>query len=405
MEKVRDMLNICFLGKSKIEYSGKGIEDQLGNKAIALICLLVLNERRYLSREKIIGYLWPDSNIEAAKYNLRYNLWLIKKNISEDKNHNIFLKVDNDCCSINRNYEFTCDIIDIMKSKPSFDDSVESILKLKKLFRGDLLEGCYFNKCDEFNDLIIYERINFEQRKVKILQRLVEVYKKDNRYDDCIEIINEILEIEPYDEKMVLKLMDVYQKSGKRAVAINYFNKFSYSLSCSLGIDPSNELKNKYNEIKMSASNCQCSDETRNIENINMKSSNESYSDIKIVSYCIKNVDYFWMSDVIGKIVNAGVDDCISKLSQKQLMDLSYIQSDILKFCNKPIDIIHDYKREVIDVCIINSFVKLLETVCHEKSVTITILNNEDIDKISASVVEYLRKIHIKGLNIDDIMC
>jgi DNA-binding SARP family transcriptional activator len=46
------MLNLRFLGKSKIEYNGKNIEDQLGNKAIALICLLVLNERRYLSREK-----------------------------------------------------------------------------------------------------------------------------------------------------------------------------------------------------------------------------------------------------------------------------------------------------------------------------------------------------------------
>jgi DNA-binding SARP family transcriptional activator len=216
------MLNLRFLGKSKIEYNGKNIEDQLGNKAIALICLLVLNERRYLSREKIIGYLWPDSNTDAAKYNLRYNLWLIKKNILEDKNNNSFLKVDTECCGINSKYEFKCDIIEIMKFKPSCQDSVESILKLKKLFRGDLLEGYYFNKCDEFNDLIIYERINFEQRKVKILNRLVEVYENDKRYEDCIEVLNEILEIEPYDEKTVLKLMDIYQKSGKRAVAINY---------------------------------------------------------------------------------------------------------------------------------------------------------------------------------------
>lgn len=385
------MLNICFLGKSKIEYDGKGIEDKLGNKAIALIALLVLNERRYLSREKIIGYLWPDSNIDAAKYNLRYNLWLIKKNIAEDKNHNLFLKVDNDCCSVNKDYEFKCDIIDIMKFKPSGEDSVDSILKLKKQFRGDLLEGCYFNKCDEFNDLIIYERINFEQRKVRILQRLVEIYENDKRYEDCIEVLNEILEIEPYDEKMVLKLMDIYQKSGKRAVAINYFNKFSYSLSCSLGINPSNELKNKYNEIKMAESSNQFSDEINN--NVTKKE-----TDLKIVSYCIKNVKYFWMADIIGKIIDCDVEDCICQLSQKQLIDLSCIQSDVLKFCNEHISITHDYK--INDVCIINSFIKLLETVCRERSMTILILNYGDIDEISANIVEYLRKIQIKGLNI-----
>lgn len=394
--KGNDMLNICFLGKSKIEYDGKEIEEHLGNKATALICLLVLNERRYLSREKIIGYLWPDSNIEAAKYNLRYNLWLIKKNITEDKNHNLFLKVDNDCCGINKKYEFTCDIIDIMKFKPSNEDSIESILKLKKLFRGDLLEGCYFNKCDEFNDFIIYERINFEQRKVKILQRLVEVYEMDKRYDDCIDILNEILEIEPYDEKIVLKLMNIYQKSGKRAVAIDYFNKFSYSLSCSLGINPSNELRNKYNEIKMAVSDCQSCDETINSNVAELK---ENYPDIKIVSYCIKNVEYFWMAEVIGKIIDLGVDNCIERLSQKQLMDLSYIQSEILKFCNEKVDII-DYKREIISVCIISSFIKLLEAVCHERNLTIIILNYADIDEISANVVEYLRRIQMKGLNI-----
>ncbi|NLK71973.1 MAG: hypothetical protein GX285_03000, partial [Clostridiales bacterium] len=315
------MLNLRFLGKSKIEYNGKNIEDQLGNKAIALICLLVLNERRYLSREKIIGYLWPDSNTDAAKYNLRYNLWLIKKNILEDKNNNSFLRVDTECCGINSKYEFNCDIIDVMKFKPSCQDSIESILKLKKLFRGDLLEGYYFNKCDEFNDLIIYERINFEQRKVKILNRLVEVYENDKRYEDCIDVLNEILEIEPYDEKTVLKLMDIYQKSGKRAVAINYYNEFSYNLSCSLGIHPSIELRNKYNEIKMSVAEL---NETKSSKDITAKD-----KDINIISYCIKNVEYFWMSDVIGKIINLGVDNCIKQLNQKQLMDLGYIQSDI----------------------------------------------------------------------------
>ncbi|MDD4089105.1 MAG: BTAD domain-containing putative transcriptional regulator [Tissierellia bacterium] len=388
------MLNLSFLGKSKIEYDGKEIEDKLGNKAIALVCLLVLNERRYLSREKIIGYLWPDSNTDAAKYNLRYNLWLIKKNIQEDKNNNSFIKVDTECCVINSKYEFNCDIIDIMKFKPSCRDSVESMLKLKRLFRGDLLEGCYFNKCDEFNDLIIYERINFEQRKVKILHRLVEVYENDKRYEDCIDVLNEILEIEPYDEKTALKLMDIYQKSGKRAVAINYYNEFSYNLSCSLGIHPSNELRDKYHEIKMTVAD---SNETKSNEDSIVKTTDNS--DINIISYCIKNVEYFWMSDIIGNIVTIGVDDCINQLNHKQLMDLGYIQSDILKFCNEDINTV-DYKTEVIDVRIINSFVKLLQTVCNERSMNITILNKSDMDEISTNVVDYLKRIQIKGLRI-----
>jgi len=145
----------------------------------------------------------------------------------------------------------------------------------------------------------------------------------------------------------------------------------------------------------MSVADC---DETKGSEDSIVKITN-NYSDINIISYCIKNVEYFWMSDVIGKIINIGIDDSIKQLNQKQLMDLGYIQSDILKFCNEDIDIV-DYKREVIDVRIINSFVKLLETVCNERSITISILNKSDMDGISANVVEYLKRIQIERLRI-----
>lgn len=396
------MLSICFLGKSRLEYDGKKFEDQFGNKVIALICLLVLNEKRYLSREKIEGYLWPESNEEAARYNLRYNLWFIKKNIDVDKKGHPFLRVDKDCCGINMEYEFECDILDVMKFKPSQEDSIESIIKLKKLFRGDLLEGCYFNKCDEFNELIIFERINFEQRKVKILKRLVELYENENNYDACIEIINEILEIEPYDEKMVLKILDIYIKCGKRGTAITYYNNFSYGLAGSLGISPSNELRNKYNEIRLTSSDCNSDNDMEMDGTICVKVPNErkSHLDVKIISNCMKNVEYFWIADVVRKILAVIDADCINQLSKRELLDLGYVQSDILSFCNEQWDLVQEYKREVMSVCIINSFIKLLTYICHKQNLTIIIINSCDIDEISDNVLKYLKRIQIEGLNL-----
>lgn len=393
------MLNISFLGKSRFECDGKIIEDQLGNKASALICLLVLNEKRYLSREKIIGYLWPDSSQEAAKYNLRYNLWLIKKNIGEDKNGNPFLKVDNDCCCINRNFEFECDILDIMKFKPSENDSIESIIKLKKLFRGDLLEGCYFNKCDEFNNLIIYERINFEQRKVKILKRLVDLYENEDCYEECTEAINEILEIEPFAEDMVLKLLDIHSKNGKRASAISYFNNFCNKLACSLGIPPSNELRNKYNEIRLSLCdnhNEQTASSQNSTSSVDLETSS---SKVKLTSSCMKNIDYFWISDVAGKIAEIADEDTISNLSVKEIMDLGHIQGSIMKFVNISPEHEMEHKREVMGVCIVNAFVKLIESFAKGRDVEILILNYKNIDEISSGVLEYLKGKDIHGLN------
>lgn len=393
------MLNIYFLGKSRFEYDGIEFGDKLGNKTIALICLLVLNEKRYLSREKIIGYLWPDSNAEAAKYNLRYNLWLIKKNIEPDKNGQQFLCVDNDCCSINKDYEFKCDIFDILNFKPSSSDTIDRMLKLKQLFRGDLLEGCYFNKCDELNELIIFERINFEQRKVKVLKRLVELYENENNYDSCIEIINEILEIEPYDEEMVLKILDIYIKCGKQVAAITYYNNFSNLLAGSLGISPSYELRNKYKEIRLTLSDCN-DDLSSEDKHSRVSDKKNIHSEIKILSDCIKNIDYFWMSSVVGEITTAVDKSHINKLSKREILDLGYIQSDILNCLDEELDFYTEYKREVTGVSIVNAFIKLLTQVSHKQSITIVILNSEDMDEVSSNVLKYLVRNKIDGLNL-----
>lgn len=388
------MLNMYFLGKSKIEYNDELLEDNLGNKAIALLCLLVLKDKGYLSREKLVSYLWPDSYIEAARYNLRYNLWLIKKNIGTDEKGNSFLRIDNEFCSINKDYEFNCDILHILKFKPSKNDTIEGLLKIKKLFRGDLLEGCFFKKCEELNDLIIYERINFERRKVKILKRLVDLYELEEKYECSIEIINEILEIEPYDEEMILKLMDIYSLSGKRAAAINYYNNYSNGLAGSLGISPSDGLKNKYNEIK-----------SKNDEHYKNFMQNEVTIDCKqknkliITSDCMKNIDYFWLSDVIGKLLKNIDEGIIKSLNNKEILDLGYIQSDILQHCEQ-LNSLQEYNREVKDVCIINAFIKLINNVCNKQNLTILITNTMDMDEISCNVFEYIRRLQISGLQI-----
>ncbi|WP_324822628.1 AfsR/SARP family transcriptional regulator [Sinanaerobacter sp. ZZT-01] len=399
------MLNICFLGKLRFEWKGEAIEDQLGAKAFALICLLVLNKNRYLSREKIIGYLWPDSNEEAARYNLRYNLWLIKKNIGTDERGNTFLHIDKECCGINKEFNFTCDILDIMKFKPSKKDSVESILRMKQLFRGDFLEGCYFNKCDEFNELIIYERINFEQRKVKILKRLVELYEKDKQYEVCLETINEILEIEPYDEEMVSKILDIYVRCGKRVAAITYYNQFSSQLAGNLGIAPSDALRDKYNEIRLNISETtsneecsQCPQKCKKNGSSTDKQINQRL-ELKIITDGIKNIPFFWMSDVTEKIIILVEPQDILRLSKIDRLSLGCIQSRLLDMKEDSPDISFSFEK-IRDVCIVNAFIKLLKLICEEHKLTILILNSKELDEVSADVVQYLKKMQIKGLKV-----
>ena len=233
------MLKLYFLGKANFEYKGEDITERLGNKTIALVCLLILNQNKYLSREKLITYLWPDSNEDAAKY----NIWMIKKNIGTDENGEEFLYVDKERCGINEKYIFYCDILQIMKFKPGREDSIEGLLALRASFAGDFMEGCYFNNCNDFNEIIIFERTHFEDQRVKILKRLTELYEEEGDTEKCEEVLKEILDIEPYDEDMALMMIRLYVRSGKRSKAIIYYNTFRNRLAGGLGIEPSEKLR------------------------------------------------------------------------------------------------------------------------------------------------------------------
>jgi DNA-binding SARP family transcriptional activator len=63
------------LGNPAIILNNKPILGSMSNKAIALLCYLVLNKDKMYSRDKLASIFWDSANIETIRYNLRYTLW------------------------------------------------------------------------------------------------------------------------------------------------------------------------------------------------------------------------------------------------------------------------------------------------------------------------------------------
>lgn len=380
--EVAIMLKLYFLGKARIEYNSRSVVESFRNKTIALICLLVINQGKYLSREKILAYLWPDSSEEAAKNNLRYNLWLIKKHIGISGNNEEFLFIDKEHCGVNPNYEFWCDILDIMNFRPQQTDSIGKLLKLKNMFAGEFLEGCYYNNCEEFNDVIIFQRTRFENLKVQILRRLAELYEEEKNMEECLETLGEILEIDPYDEDVAIKIIMLYMEMGKRGTGILFYNSFRDRLAGRLGIQPSEKLRNKFAELK---------------RNQGIENQMQEVAGIQIQTICIKDVQYFWMADVVKKLFLQKILKCEEILKDNMLNALGYIQPDI---CN---DIEAEKSVEIPDVQVVSAFIHLILNICEKHRLDICITGMEDMDSVSAGVLKYLKNSNITGLSIREI--
>ena len=366
------MLDIKFLGKVKIEYDGIDITDKFGAKTKALLSLLILNKDKSLNREKIISYLWPDSSEDSGRFNLRFNLWQLRNIIGLDENGNKFLHTGRSHCNINVNYKYNCDVIDIKTFNLKESVTIKKLEELRKKFSGEFFEGFYFKNCNDFNENIILERSYFEEQKIKILLKLVSLYEVEENFEKCSEILKELINIEPYDEEIALRILEIYEKNGKRSSAILFYEDFKKKFMTFLGIQPSEELEKKYLEIK-----------SKNIskEKINNNIINTNKSELLLETHCIGKIKYFWINNLLDKILEK--ININKYLNENEIKDLSYININLF---TDTLSLIPPKVR------IINILLKLLEKLAAEYNLIIEIIHIEKIDYISKIFLEELKR-------------
>ncbi|MCI7412554.1 AfsR/SARP family transcriptional regulator [Hornefia butyriciproducens] len=244
------MLQISFLGKTRIIQDGTDITARFGGKAIALLCILFLHYDQSVPRERLLGYLWPDSEENAARYNLRYNLWMIRKNIKQDRNGQELLSVSRSSCEVNDRYEYTCDIVDIDRLHRSDSLCMEKLIEIPHTLEGDFMEGYYFKNCSELNEMILIGRSRMEGIRISLLMQLAGYYEENERFQKCADLLERLNRMEPYDEEIALRIMNVYEKQEKISAAILFYNSFQDRLLTVLGVRPGRALEEKYRGLK-----------------------------------------------------------------------------------------------------------------------------------------------------------
>jgi DNA-binding SARP family transcriptional activator len=384
------MLRIQLLGKVNISSFGERIEDKLSNKLIALLSLLFLNKDKNLSKEKIISYLWPDSNEEAAKSNLRFHLWTIKKLIPQSEKGEELILNEKDFCRINQRYPFYCDKSVLDQYRPSGPSNAEELIKLKDLFQGDFLEGLYLKNCDEFNEMILFERVVCQNKQVEILEKLINLYEEQEKYEEGLQILNEVTAIEPYHERFAYQIISMYGKLGNRVAAINYYKKFESALRRNLNISPNKELKLLYGTLLGSSAESSA-EPIKNISGIKKKK-------LLIESHCVPDIEYFWVADVIREVMRAADKKYMLEIPKLYLFDLGYIQRELLIDYEKIISAETELIAFVPAVRILQAFFQFLLHAADLYDLTIRISSSQNMDPVSAQIRKHIEEKNLQGI-------
>ncbi len=368
-----DKLNIKLLGNVEIYYDDKLLNNNLSRKSIGILAILLCNEYKKLTREKLAYMFWPES-YETANYNLRYNLWTIKKMIPNKENQE-FLISDNKYCYINPSYKFNSDVTLLDKVSPiDKNEDIKTLEIVKRLFRGEFMEDYYFKECDDFNDWIFSQRSIFQNMHIQTLNALLNQYLKLEDYQASKNILEEILSINPYDEESQYRLMNLLINNNESSLAIIHYKKYETNLREDLNIFPQKKIKDLYLSLINNSE----------AKKVNLIKKTENDVIIRINEYAESTIDYFTISDLLEKIVTNFKRNVIQNIPKIYLEDACYIQPRFYDYVN------HISTSEISEIRLYHSIKNLLINLSKEYTIQIYVYNVDKIDKKSEKLLRFL---------------
>jgi DNA-binding SARP family transcriptional activator len=211
----------------------------------------LLNRDRAHNREKLATLIWAEGSPSQTKKNLRQALWHIQSGLSADDGQEKILSVDQHLVSINSAAALWLDIADFeaafdqVQERPGRELTVHEVAALKnavRLYKGDLLEGCYQEWC-------IYERERYLAMYLSILDKLLSYCEAHHEYETGIAYGTEILRHDPARERTHRRLMQLHFECGNRSAALQQYAACVAALARELNVGPSVSTDELYQRI------------------------------------------------------------------------------------------------------------------------------------------------------------
>ena len=143
--------------------------------------------------------------------------------------------------------------------------------------------------------------------------KAAELYEQRDMLPEAVGILERVMEYEPYNEQLALRLMTLYERGGDRSRAIRFFNEFRNQLASNLEIYPGSAITQKYAELKAAPA---APEEPAAVRT--------DVPGLHVQTYCIRAVPCFWMADAVGKLQDAFGNDVPSG-DRTQLRELEKV--------------------------------------------------------------------------------
>jgi ABC-type oligopeptide transport system substrate-binding subunit/DNA-binding SARP family transcriptional activator len=238
---VEGIVRLQLLGTVQVERDGEPVRGFRSRKALALLGYLAV-QGGPVPRERLVDLFWEDKTESQGRTNLSWVLRRISSRLPgclQADRHSVQFHCRDNCWLD----------IDAFRELEAKGDAA-SLTAAVELYRGEFLEGLYFEGCAEFELWLVGERERWRQRVVGVLGELVAYHSRRGEYDEGLRFARRLLALEPWREETHRQVMRLLAWSGQRSAALAQYETCRRALAEELEVEPAEETTGLYEQIR-----------------------------------------------------------------------------------------------------------------------------------------------------------
>ncbi|HET9983961.1 MAG TPA: BTAD domain-containing putative transcriptional regulator [Longimicrobiales bacterium] len=208
-------------------------------RRLALLALLALARQRGLTRDKLIGYLWPDADPERARHLLSDSVYRINQAVGGEA----LIAIGDDLrLNPERLPSDAWEFLDAL-GRGEWQRAVE-------LHAAPFLDGFFLTDADELERWVDAQRERLARERARALEALAEGAERDGAMADAVRWWRALAAHDPYSSRIALRLLRALDRSGDRAAALRQARQHTRLLEEELGLAPDAELRGLVAELR-----------------------------------------------------------------------------------------------------------------------------------------------------------
>lgn len=215
-------------------FGGAVVEAQTGplggtaahRKSLALLALLSGSDRG-MSRDKILGYLWPDADAAKASHRLTQLLYALRRDLDAD---GLFLGSS----EVRLNPDLmSSDVREFTLARQSGE-----LERAVALYGGPFLDGFFLSAAPEFEHWMENERAGYARECAEALETLAAEAGAHGDHRRAAAWWQRLAEQDPLSSRVTVHLMSALAAGGSRADAIEQARAYQEIIRRELDADP-----------------------------------------------------------------------------------------------------------------------------------------------------------------------